>query len=230
MVTPAMYALCITVLCVGLTQCITVTPTPLASEEVLVHTLAGATAAHVRSNATAGHAAEETTTSASATAVDRSDGRNASGMSEQEQRMTLRCPSHNQEQYIATHWHMCDSSGRVGLYRIANGTVTPYATLNRERVAAYKAGSDGALSVSPEKCSEDRAYICDRWANVGFRNECWMFLVRNCTARMSTAGTYCTCSLPPRTNAASGAVSSSVLQQGNTLLWFGIAVLTIVYV
>lgn len=150
----------------------------------------------------------------------------AAGMAD-EQPLELRCPNDNQEHFISTGWYTCSGYGRMGLYRISENKTSVYAALDPGLADAHNITRDGTLLVSPRNCSQERVYICDRWANIGRQNQCWLFTVRNCTVRMSTdPARDCSCTSPK------AIVTSSTVQPAMTcgLIWLSIAVLTIVHI
>lgn len=143
------------------------------------------------------------------------------------QPLELTCPNDNEDHFVSTSWYTCSGYGRTGLYRISEDktNVMAYRVPDLGLADAHNITRDGTLLVTPRNCSQERVYICDRWANVGHQNQCWFFTVQNCTVRMlTTPARQCLCS-SPRPIVTSGTAHSTM---ACGLTWLAIAVLTII--
>lgn len=144
------------------------------------------------------------------------------------QPLELTCPNDNEDHFLSTGWYTCSGNGLTGLYRIGeNKTVMRYSVPDVEFADAHNITRNGALLVSPRNCSNERVYICKRWANVGRQNQCWMFTVQNCTVRMSTNSNL-QCSCPRTRHVVPSSKAHSTMACG--IAWLAIAVLTIVHI
>ncbi|KAL4006900.1 ATP-dependent RNA helicase DDX28 [Sarotherodon galilaeus] len=114
----------------------------------------------------------------------------------------LACPTDNADHFTTTAWYTCSNNDELhGIFRIDNGgELVTYSTQSRLAPAGmYNITYSTALSITErEACSQDRVFVCRRWAKVGRQNQCWFFRIKNCTVDMSPTSQYpCRCT-PPR--------------------------------
>lgn len=111
----------------------------------------------------------------------------------------LACPTDNADHFTTTSWYTCSNNDVFrGIYRINNGgNLATYST----PAGMYNITNSTAFSVTErEACSQDRVYVCRRWAKVGRQNQCWLFRIKNCTVEMSPSSQYpCRCTSPRST-------------------------------
>ncbi|KAL3966259.1 hypothetical protein ACER0C_030719 [Sarotherodon galilaeus] len=114
----------------------------------------------------------------------------------------LACPTDNADHFTTTAWYTCSNNDELhGIYRIGNGGhLVTYSNVSHLAPAGmYNITYSTVLSIAErDMCSQDRVYVCRRWAKVGRQNQCWFFRIKNCTVDMSPTSQYpCQCT-PPR--------------------------------
>lgn len=110
------------------------------------------------------------------------------------QPLKLTCPNDNEDHFLSTGWYMCLSDNPIGLYRFsANNTDVRVYNTDPKIADEHNITGDGALLAAPGNCSQERTYICNKWANVGYRNQCWVYSVKNCTLLTVTSSHWCSC-------------------------------------
>lgn len=110
------------------------------------------------------------------------------------QPLKLTCPNDIEDHFLSTGWYMCLSGYSIGLYRFsANNTDVSVYNIDPKIADGHNITDAGDLLVAPGNCSQERTYICNKWADVGYRNQCWVYSVKNCTLSTMTSLQWCSC-------------------------------------